>query len=166
MGAEYSRWVPLGYDTTAERRFQLSALPLSVLWSFIYFDRYQSAQAELYVWMGELKVLKQDAVMPDFYTLLDSVFVGFAVTVAGMLGFAAARYAYHYRGSKAIYLMRRLPDRYDLHRRCLLVPLAGAAVGVVAGFALLVIYYRHYLASTPAEALATDQWLKIWGIGR
>lgn len=163
---EYSRWAPLGYDSTAERRFLLAALPLSILWSFIYFSRFQTAEAGLYVWIGNTKTLRQDAFMPDFYTLLDFVFAGFAVMAAGMLAFAMARYSYHYRGSKAIFLMRRLPDRFDLHRRCLAVPLLGMTAAVGAAVILLILYYRHYLASTPAEALTPGQWQKIWGIGR
>ncbi len=34
---------------------------------------------------------------------------------------AVQNYQSHYRGSRSIYLMRRLPDRWELHRRCLIL---------------------------------------------
>ena len=165
MTIDYS-WAPPGYDTTTERRFFFTVLPVSALWSLIYFDHFRNAEASLYEWIGETKVLKAGASMPDFYTLLEYVFVGFAILAVGMLALMVARYNYHHRGSKAVYLMKRLPNRYELHRRCLVQPLLAIGAGVILAAILLLLYYRHYLTATPAEVLTPHQWQKIWGIGR
>ena len=75
---------------------------------------------------------------------------------------AAYHYAYHRQGSKSIYLMRRLPSKLELHRRCLTLPIAGILIALLTAFLLLLIYYAVYMNVTPAECLMPGQWQKLW----
>ena len=66
------------------------------------------------------------------------------------------------RGSRSDYLMRRLPNRWELARRSYALPLLLilATLGTMA--LLLAIYYAVYLALTPPECLQPDQLSKLW----
>ena len=167
MTIDRTRYEPLGYDSSAERSFFKLGLPAAILWSFLYLLRYASAHQALY-YMNEAgdQVLRPDAVMPDFYLLVEHAFLGFPLLAVGILAFTVARYRYHWRGSKPIYLMRRLPDSRELHRRCLTLPLLGLAVVLLTALLLFILYYNSYMRTTPPAALQAKQWQKLWGIAR
>ena len=80
------------------------------------------------------------------------------VMVLVTLLYLAAKVLSHYRlfrsrGSRADYTMRRLPDRWDLHRRCLALPAAGI-VGALSLQGLLgILYYFVYILVTPRQCL-------------
>ena len=101
-------------------------------------------------------------VMADFYTLMDWVFVGYQLIAISMLFSARRNYAYHHQGSKSIYLMRRLPDPWERHRRCLGLPVMGIACCVLAVFVTVVFCYALYILGTPSECLTPHQWEKFW----
>lgn len=59
-------------------------------------------------------------------------------------------YASHTQGSMAVYTMRRLPDKWEYHRRCWTQPILSAAAellifAVLAGLCWLLWYF-----ATPA----------------
>ena len=76
--------------------------------------------------------------------------------------FVIYHYSYHFKGSKSIYLMRRLPDRWELHRRCLTLPIAMAVFFLLMGFVMLLLFFWAYFAAVPAQYIQPDQWAKIW----
>jgi len=80
------------------------------------------------------------------------------------LSHVIVHYQYHHRVSKSIYTMKRLPNRWELHRRCWSLPLCCFAAVLLTGFLLLLVYYAVYLLVTPAENLAPDQWKKLWSV--
>ena len=73
-------------------------------------------------------------------------------------------YASFRQGSKNIYLMKRLPSRWELHRRCILLPALGMVGSLVMGFTLLMIYFAIYMLVTPDRCLPPDQWQKLWSV--
>ena len=79
-----------------------------------------------------------------------------------MLPLAAWHYCYHYQDSRSIYLMRRLPNRRELWRRCLGLPLLGvAACGVLSAAHVLVFYAIYHYAASP-QCLQPGQWRMLW----
>lgn len=62
-------------------------------------------------------------------------------------------YQFFRQGSKSIYLMRRLPDPWELHRRCWGRPLIYTAGSLVLMGGILVFYYLLYLLLTPKGCL-------------
>ena len=62
-------------------------------------------------------------------------------------------YLYYYQGSKSIYLMRRLPNRWEMHRRSITLPFAAFVIAVMTEIALWLLYYGIYLVCTPAQCL-------------
>ncbi len=159
---DLTRFSPPGYSTERERALFLTGLIGSTIYSAFFFIRYAAAFDNLYGYEGKRRVLLPDALMPDFADLIDTTFVGFALVAALMLCFIVNRYAYFRQGSRADYLMRRLPDRLDWHRRCLPLPILAALGCAVCAFVLLLIYFAIYMLFTPAVCLRPEQWYKIW----
>lgn len=163
MKLNLDRWAPPGANWRTELKLLFWGLGLGFLFSLSFLAQFISERNSLFVWNGIERVLRQGVYMPDFVRVLGVSLMGFQLQVVMfMLGLAAGHYAAHWQGSKSIYLMRRLPSRWELHRRCLTLPAAGAFAGLLAAFLLLFVYYGVYMAFTPAPCLTPDQWTKLW----
>lgn len=159
---DWRRYLPLGIEWKRVRNRLLLALGAGTAVSLGFLDRYFSARRELYQWMGRERVLIEGAVMADFAGLLRGSFWGLAAAAACMPAVAAGFYLYHYQGGRSIYTMRRLPDRWELLRRCLTLPLLTAAACLALAAVLTLLYYGIYQFATPDACLTPDQWRKLW----
>ena len=54
--------------------------------------------------------------------------------------------------------MRRLPDRWEYHRRCLTIPLLAILSALVLIVVLIGLFYALYLHATPEQCLQPNQW--------
>ena len=156
------RNVPAGIDYRTELRWIGNGLLAGFLFSIGFFTRFQSNYQALFHWNETGKTLKEYAVMPDFVYVLNYGLAGFLILAVCMILLAAYHYAYHYMGSKSIYLMRRLPDRWALFRRCGTLPAIAVVCCLLAAFILLLCYYGFYMWVTPEACLQPGQWQKIW----
>ncbi len=100
-------------------------------------------------------------IMPYFYEILGNALMVIPIALAAMFAMAAMHYVYHWQGSRSIYLMRRLPSRWELHRRCLTLPALGIAFFLVLSAVELVIMYGVYLLAAPDGTVAPDQFEKL-----
>ena len=165
---EHSRraLTPPGISLSGEARFFAAGLICAVLYSLRFVLAYVNARGELFETnrLTRERVLIDGAVMPDFSEVLDGALLGFAVLAFCMLFAAVYHYQTHFHGSRSIYLMCRLPDRWELHRRCLAVPVLGGLSCAVVSFLLLLIYFAVYQLATPQECLTPHQWQKLWSV--
>ena len=146
---------PPGISFAAERRWFAAGLVLAALWSLRFVPGYLRALGALYETdrlTGERSLL-EGAVMPPFAEVLGSALAGFPVLALAMVFVAVLHYQSHVRGSRSILLMRRLPDRWELHRRCLAAPLLGLLAAAAAALALWLLYFAVYRLATPQECL-------------
>lgn len=165
MKLDLSRHAPPGLDLAPELRVFTAGMALSALFSLLFYAvRYSDRLEQLYWKNGAERTLIPGAVMPDFAEVLGQALIGFLIVAVCMAAFAAVHYSCHYQKSKSIYTMRRLPNRWELHRRCLTLPLAGLAASLLAAFLLLLVYYAAYMLITPDTCLTPDQWRKIWSV--
>ena len=155
--------VPLGVNLEQELRWFAYGAIASLLYSLGFLFRYVGEYQSLFLWDGISRVLNPSAVMPDYVQILGGSLNGFLVLALCMVALAIYHHAYHYQGSKSIYLMRRLPDRWDLPRRCITLPLLGILACLCVALLLVLIYYAIYMVFTPSACLAPQQWQKIWG---
>ena len=162
MKIDLSRHAPPGLNLSMEKNTFLWGGAAAICWSFSCLFRLADEHRDLYKHVRGERVLQEGAIMTDFYIILGSSLLGFAVLALVMLAFAVYHYAYHRQGSKSIYLMRRLPNGWELHRRCLTIPIVSAVFCMVAAFILLCVYYWIYVAVTPKGCLTPGQWQKIW----
>jgi len=163
MRPERKVCAPPGYNTRQERAALYAGLIACAVFSAGFFFRLSDAVERLYQ-RGPEKLLRPDALAPDFPALLGRSLWLFAVLAVLMLLFAAMRYAYFYRDSRSVYLMRRLPDAWEMHRLCWREPLRRAVICLAAGIVLKLLYFGVYLLAVPGQCLPPDQWQKVWSV--
>lgn len=157
---EYS---PPAMDLKPEKRVFIWGIIISNIYSLLYyFTNYTDALRNLYEYIYGKRVLIENAVMPDFRSLLGYSFIGFWIVAAAMAGFIIYRYAYYRQGSMSIYLMKRLPQKYEIHKRALTLPIIVILLSLINAFVLLMIYYSVYMLATPKTCLSPDQWQILW----
>ena len=160
---DLSGYVPPGMDWEYKVDRFCTWMLCAAIFAFCAFQmQYISALFDLPLFDLNGRTQIADVMMADFYTLMDWVFVGYQLIAISMLFSARRNYAYHHQGSKSIYLMRRLPDRWERHRRCLGLPVMGIACCVLAVFVTVVLCYALYILGTPSECLTPHQWEKFW----
>ena len=167
MKLDLSRHAPPGYDLRAEKGMFIGGMALSILYAlFTFGSRFSNQLTELYRVEGTVRVLKDGAIMPDFVEILDGTLTPFWLLSVCFLAQIVSHYAYHFNETKSIYTMRRLPNRRELHRRCLTLPVLAAAIFLIMAFVFLLIFYADYMIVTPDVCLTPDQWQKIWSVKR
>ena len=159
---DLSRYAPLGINVRSEWLGYVAGLAVAALYSMIYLLRYFNARQNLYEWTLKGWQLRDGAIMPDFAALMEGMLLVFAAIALTMLGLAAYHYIYHRIDTKSYYVMRRLPSRWELHRRCLTLPVAGLLICGAAALMVILIYYWIYMGCTPEECLMPGQWAIFW----
>lgn len=158
-----SRLVPPGFPLRFELQFFLTGLVGSVLYSGLYLLRLYHAWQNLFAYgVDNGYVLRSDAEMRPFADLLEDSLSWFAVLAVMAAVFAVWHYVYHRQGAKSIYLMRRLPDGWVLHRRCLALPVLELAACAVCALALFWLYFGLYVWVTPDQLYVPGQLAGLW----
>ena len=89
------------------------------------------------------------SIVPPFREVLSGTLFCFLLVGAAMAGLLIYHIDLHYRGSRSIYLMRRLRHWWELPLRCAALPLAGLLCSFLAwGLTQLVLFWL-YIALTP-----------------
>ena len=164
MNRFLERSFPPGFSYRSEIKPCIIALVAGILINLIRFlTEYSSVRWSLYIRIGTDAILDESRVMPDFaYVLGDRLNILLILAALSLIIASAIHYAYYRTAGKSIYLMRRLPNRFELHRRCLLMPAIYALAFLLAAAALLLIYYAVYMNKTPQACLTPNQWQKLW----
>ena len=164
MNRFFERSFPPGFNYLSELKAVAFAFCASILFSLIsFFTEYSAEKRALYIQIGTDMILDESRVMPDFINVLGgSLRILFILAALAFIITSTIHYVYYHTGSKSIYLMRRLPNRYEQHRRHLLFSLIYALIFVLAAAILLLIYYSVYINNTPEACLTPNQWQKIW----
>lgn len=154
--------VPPGMEYKPELKFYITGLVCAGLFSFSFLIRYIDARYALYNHEGYKSVLIDGVKIADFRELLGIALAGFAFVAVCMLGFIVYHYLYYRQGSKSIYLMKRLPDKFELHKRAIALPLLAILGCLVAALILMLLYFALYMLATPKQCLLPNQWQKLW----
>ena len=161
-----SRLFPMGWPWSSEVMGAAGAVGLSALISFVLFVyRFGSAVDDLYTrgfysWERELI---PGVLIPPYPQVLGGCLIFFAVTALALALLPAAHFLYHRQGARSDYLMRRLPQRWELARRCLGGSALLLAVTALTAALLFVLFFICYLAFTPAGHLPPDVWAVTGG---
>ena len=155
---------PPGAEILEQTNRYFGQLIVAVLWSFGFLFRYSSARSNLYYTTSHGRYLRSGAMMPEFGDLVGSAFrVVWILLLILVVGIALNYYSFH-QGSKSIYLMKRLSDPMELHRRCVLLPALGMAGCLLLRGILIIVYFAVYMLATPEGCLPPDQWQKLWSV--
>ena len=163
MKIDFRRNVPPGYNYKWELGFWCGGMVCAWLYSLGFFVRLLAYLDLLYGWNNAgQRVLLIGAVMTDYSEVLDNALFGFVILAVCMVFLAVMHYLYHRQGSKSIYVMKRLPSAFEMHRRCLTLPALGASLSLLSAFFLMLIYFAIYVGATPEECLRPGQWYELW----
>lgn len=155
-------FAPPGIGTDKELGRFILWLVVAWFFSFGFFKNYAEARALLYHVQGTRRVLIEGAVMTDFSVLLGDSLQCFGFLSILLLSVVIWHYLYYRQGSKSIYLMKRLPNRWEIHKRAWTLPLLAIAVTLMAAFLVLLFYFEIYMIATPKQCIAPGQWRNIW----
>ena len=136
---------------------------LVLLGSFLIFlIRYENARERLYEDVLGRRLLRSGAQIDPLAEILSGTFR--LAAVYGILPFVniAANYMAFYRESKSIYRMRRIPDRWELPRRCAAVPLIGLAAGLILTAILICLCNLIYFKATPPQCSPAGEHFLFW----
>lgn len=147
--------VPLGVNGTIHAGWIAGGITGAALFHFIGFAAYYDyCLGALY--RDDKRTILIDPTgkdhwvyMPSFGEMMESRYYPFVMIVLLMAALAIYNYKYHFQGSKSIYLMRRLPDKGDLARRCLTLPLLGALACIILAVIVTGLCYWVYMTNTP-----------------
>ena len=154
---------PPGMDLTQEWRVFLIGNVGAVLVSFLAFvDQYLDARARLFTYVAGERVLISGAVIAPFYSLINYYFAGFFLVACFLLGYIIYHYSYYRQGSMSLYLMKRLPSRWERHRRAITLPCLAALATLVIALAAILFYYIIYLVATPWACLPYEALREMW----
>jgi hypothetical protein len=119
----------------------------------LYWVYYLASLGELYEWDPACGgVLRADARMPSFGALMGESRCCLLYLPVLLLSFVliALHLRYYYRGSKSIYVMKRLPRRL-LWRQVLTLPLCGVVFSLLWVGGLSLLDLALYFAITPTS---------------
>lgn len=150
---DFGNCFPSGYEYKKEQAAAGFLLTLGAVLSLQYFGRLHGHWQLLH----DLLLAYKDTVLPEdieaapFLQLAGEYSALFLPYFFFLTIMAVYHYAYYYRESRSIYLMRRLPQRYVLAKSCLQAPLLGMAMGIAVMLALGLLYYGAYLLVIPVQ---------------
>ena len=164
--SSFSQWmtrqVPPGLDWWTELKWAVSGLVVRARWSLTALGyQFSNALRRLYDWVGGKSILVESRTIDPFPELLYQAMAGLLLGILLTIPLACYHYAYHYLGSRSIYLMRRLPDGWELWRRCLMVPALLAVVFLLTIELLTFLYFLIFLLATPDACLPTEPWRQL-----
>ena len=163
MKKELSYYAPPGMELNLGKKIFVTGMILSSLFSLMVFGiEFSDCLEKLYWKNGVERTVIPGAVMPDFTVIMENSLIGFEIVFALMIAAAVMHYTYHFLESKSIYTMRRLPSVWELHRRCLTLPVGGMIISKGTAFLIVWICYGFYVGLTPAECVMSGQVQKIW----
>ena len=112
-----------------------------------------NARNTLYVDGRLIKGLIPGAVMPHFFELIDQGLNLFPLVGVFLAWEVFDCYRYHRKDTRSIYIMRRLPDKWELHRRCWGIPVLFSIGTLLVIGGILLLCFFVYLILTPPECL-------------
>lgn len=164
MIRKLERYAPPGYELKTELRYILYISLASLLVSFGFFLRFREAYNLLFDFENGVKVLLPNAQVPDFETLSKDAFSLFRTLSPWLSFFIWYHYRYFKVETKSIYLMLRLPNRFEYHMRCWAIPLAFILLSYLAIALLKVVYFTYYLNMIPLSAWPPGQSMNLWSV--
>lgn len=163
MNEFFKRNSPPGIDLKQEWRVFLIGNIGSVLISFFAFiANYLKKREELFTYVGAERVRIEGAIMTPFHNLINFYFVGFFFVACFMLGYIIYHYAYYRQDSMSIYLMKRLPNKSELHKRAFTIPCLAVLATFAIALAAILFYFIIYILATPKACLPYAALREIW----
>ena len=147
--------LPVGWDDKATADSLVLLHLGSVLSILAFLWKYLNARADLYIQIpGSVNFYSFDldptrTIVPFRELISGGPLLGCWCFLVINVIQVWSHYRYHFQDSMSIYTMRRLPDRWELHRRCWTQPVLSALTELLIFMVLTVLCAMLYYFATP-----------------
>ena len=146
-------YAPPGAPLLQEKSYWIMTMIISTFWCLQYVLRYIEARNMLFEYRVGRKVLIEGAMMTSFESLTANLFEVFGLVLLYCVLVVVYHYFYHYQGSNMMYLMRRLPNKWELHTRCFVLPIMASIFTIAYMYVLRMLFLAIYILCTPSQCL-------------
>ena len=152
---DLTRYAPPGTNIEEEvKRLGISLVGAACCAVLIYGVSLRASYESLFDRIGGELVLRSDAIMLPFDAVLGrGLWFFYLVALCALASAIPHHVSYYTGGSKSIYLMRRLPQRWEWLRRDITLPIAEAVACLLAAQLLKLLFLGMYYWITPAQCL-------------
>lgn len=160
-----SRLFPMGWPWQNEIILTAAALGLSALTAMgLFLSRFTSALDDLYQRAyGQEPVLIPGRLVPPYPQVLGNALLGFGLVALCLILLPIGHFLWHRWGARSDYLMRRLPRRQELAKRCITGSALLLVITALTGLVMFGLLFLWYQAATPAGHLPPDMWARTGG---
>ena len=160
-----SRLFPMGWPWQNEIILTAAALGLSTLTAMgLFMSRFTPALDDLYQRAyGQEPVLIPGKLVPPYPQVLGNALLGFGLVALCLILLPIGHFLWHRWGSRSDYLMRRLPRRQELAKRCVTGSALLLVITALTGLVMFGLLFLWYQAATPAGHLPPDMWARTGG---
>jgi len=154
MLSKLERYSPPGYELKEELHLIVGYIVGAVIISFWFFREFQSA----------MNLVSPGAYMPHFESLVKKSFFMFRFLPFHMPWYIWQRYQYFNKETKSIYLMLRLPRRFEYHFRCWALPVFFIISVILLSIVIKALYFVFYTYMVPLSAWPPGQSMNLWSV--
>ena len=160
-----SRLFPMGWPWQNEIILTAAALGLSALTAMgLFLSRFSPALDDLYQRAYDQEpVLIPGRLVPPYPQVLGNALLGFGLVALCLILLPIGHFLWHRWGARSDYLMRRLPRRQELAKRCVTGSALLLVITALAGMVMFGLLFLWYQAATPAGHLPPDVWARTGG---
>ena len=160
-----SRLFPMGWPWQTEIMLTAAALGLSALTAMgLFLSRFSPALDDLYQRAYDQEpVLIPGRLVPPYPQVLGNALLGFGLVALCLILLPIGHFLWHRWGARSDYLMRRLPRRQELAKRCVTGSALLLVITALAGMVMFGLLFLWYQAATPAGHLPPDVWARTGG---
>lgn len=160
-----SRLFPMGWPWQNEIILTAAALGLSTLTAMgLFMSRFTPALDDLYQRAyGQEPVLIPGKLVPPYPQVLGNALLGFGLVALCLILLPIGHFLWHRWGARSDYLMRRLPRRQELAKRCVTGSALLLVITALTGLVMFGLLFLWYQAATPAGHLPPDVWARTGG---
>lgn len=154
-----NRHLPVGWDWERTQEGLLWGHILSALSILAFVNRYSQALDRLYAYIegpgGTLirELVPTRTIIPFWELMIGTPLTGLWIFLAVMPILIWRHYHFHTLGAMSVYTMRRLPDRWEYHRRCWTQPLLSAIAELLMFAVLTGLCWLLWRFATPQACL-------------
>lgn len=160
-----SRLFPMGWPWQSEIMLTAAALGLSALSALaLFLSRFAPALDNLYEHAyNQEPVLVPGRMVPPYPQVLGNALLGFGLVALCLILLPIGHFLWHRWGARSDYLMRRLPRRQELAKRCIIGSALLLVITVLTGLVIFWLFFLWYQAATPVGHLPPDVWARTGG---
>ena len=163
MSEKLKKLLPPGSNVKTAKTVGILTLTLFILSSFVYLYNFLDAYEHLFYYAGESKFVHQGAKMPLFGELFRGRFFIIYLALCFAIAMSIANFKSFTVFSKSIYVMKRVPDKYELLRRCIGGPLLFLVCVLLIFLLFTVFYYLLYMHVPPRECIVSLSFFQALG---